>query len=605
MDGNKQGIFYNDRNCKKAMDNCKSCDPGQFAFCKEGDYCEKNGNQLIRWDAPANGGGMNIGGAMYRIMFGVQPGGEQLPWWAGKCNWSLKRRFTFDELVQKDLGCVQQYGNENMRGGLLAAIAGPRSRIWAKRERDDDQKPVFDPFNPSQIPLTQGGDSDSSKCFPICSATADGLTDTIDRDSGKVKKRAQADSKGTFENPGRALVCFKACVNTVGGQFLSFFFPSDVAFQRFGRKAGLPKEFYEKTSECKFPGKLKVGGKCGWPPVSYSRNTHPPRVKLGYESKVLVTKEVRCLNSNIQHDRFLRSHDDKKTLSQIYWSPKSVSDFKRTFPGEEISSSDDERLQIGRHSTSPIVIFSQAVHDIQTEWIKKKGEDKRIYLGFGDIAECKEQGKDGKGQPICRSRVLTNDDPNKSYCGGDEKNDKSLFKCWGDFKENPHSGTNTCNGPHGLYKDKNREYPLTDEFTECALGGPAAIRNHPNKAAAKLAYLRLCKPCVNHCEVRKVCNLRGIRLTHITALTNDQNDESWYWKKDAKKRGIETKAFPNGYPLTAKEQELLKDDVDGKHLEKLRVEKYRKPFPFGPTADLREWADMLMNTATGATCANF
>jgi len=128
---------------------------------------------------------------------------------------------------------------------------------------------------------------------------------------------------------------------------------------------------------------------------------------------------------------------------------------------------------------SPQKIYAEAIR----YYLKK---DPKARVSYGDINACKRTTGNGEW----KLRAAWN-----------------FKRCWGryqkTYKELQHCQSRSAVKPASLIR------------ADCQKGGPPAIRNHPNKAAAGMALLRLCSPCATKCEVRKTCNVRAIKITHI------------------------------------------------------------------------------------------
>ena len=173
---------------------------------------------------------------------------------------------------------------------------------------------------------------------------------------------------------------------------------------------------------------------------------------IRFEAKLLATKEMRCLNSN------WRKPSQYAAYGMWYWYDAASPSGKKW------------------HKDSPQQIYAAAIREI----LKK---DPTAKVSYGDIQACKEKHK---GED--------------SRFGGNGK----WKRCWGGYQRN----TRQC-------QSKPAVEPLSLIKDDCAQGGPPVIRNHPNKAAAGLAHLRLCHPCTTKCEVHKTCHIRAARISHI------------------------------------------------------------------------------------------
>ena len=190
----------------------------------------------------------------------------------------------------------------------------------------------------------------------------------------------------------------------------------------------------------------------------------------------------------------------------------------------------------------PATMFAHVIH-----LIKEKAGDTELSLSYGDITQCKERCGHAKGldthqcaknaciddaQALTASHIghrhlpfmctLSRNDYKSSMCQAARSDD---YKCWrgappegGQFNY----GKDTCksfqfgSGAPSAVAVKNGQ-KSAEEFTECEQGGPEWLRTHPNKAAARVVYLRLCKPCATTCQVRKECMPRGFRISHWAA----------------------------------------------------------------------------------------
>jgi len=66
------------------------------------------------------------------------------------------------------------------------------------------------------------------------------------------------------------------------------------------------------------------------------------------------------------------------------------------------------------------------------------------------------------------------------------------------------------------------KFESAEKYTECNLGGPLWLRQHPNKNVAQILFLRLCKPCATTCQVHKQCMPRATRITHLQYQIGNQ-----------------------------------------------------------------------------------
>jgi len=173
--------------------------------------------------------------------------------------------------------------------------------------------------------------------------------------------------------------------------------------------------------------------------------------------KILAMKEVRCINPN------WRNQAQYHTSAMWSWVDSDGN----------------------WHKDSPAEIFAQAIKEMNDD-------DSSLTMSYGNKANCLNLGAKTAG--------------GSSSIGRDTRkwqSDKSLGdSCWGDYQSGtPACATNSAVSPASLMK--------------CDRGGPEYIRDHANRAAAEIAYLRLCKPCATTCKVRKSCRILGAKLTHV------------------------------------------------------------------------------------------
>lgn len=341
------------------------------------------------------------------------------------------------------------------------------SRIWINPS-------TWDHSNPDQVPITQ---DESGACVPRCLGVGPlaFYTPPSPPDTSQTAATPHGGVIGGFGNPNGAFACLKSCVlHGEGfkgrmddpGQKITGYGKAWLEFQQL---AGFDMEWKTHTFQ--------------WGHTTYT--TYHPKWKFEsnrpdigsfmhwgefkFEAKVMATKEIRCLNSNIAL---------RKGAAEAPWPEQML--FNSGGGGEPTYWWWNNKTDEAMHGGSPMKLFYQVVKDIA-----HRADANTLKLNTG---------------PLCNATNPTNDD---------------YQNCWGEYKRK----VEDCKGPQAiqfkLSDGTGDPTTSTEAITHCSAGGPQLLRAHPNKAAAHLAYLRLCRACVTACEVRKSCQLRGLRITHM------------------------------------------------------------------------------------------